>query len=99
MPYVAPEVLAKKVWTVLEFTPKRELTLHTQQDGLIVASYSQDVWSVGVVMFVMLTGTFPWAKARVGEKEYDAFLDGDVSQYPWCEFHPALIKVSDHSLD
>jgi hypothetical protein len=58
-----------------------------------VAHLAQDVWSMGVLFFVMLTGTFPWNVASRGDPEYEAFLRRDFTRLPWSVFSDTLIEV------
>ena len=55
-PYVAPEVLS--------------CGSHGAVKGAGYAADSADTWSCGVVLFVLLAGNTPWAKAVVEQDEY-----------------------------
>lgn len=47
--------------------------------------------SLGVVLYILLTGDFPWLKATPDDPEFAAFLDGSyVDNYPWDTFSPRM---------
>jgi hypothetical protein len=48
---------------------------------------------MGVLFFVMLTGTFPWNVASKGDPEFEAFLKKDFSRLPWSVFSQDLLDV------
>eukprot|EP00042_Codosiga_hollandica_P039359 m.329190 g.329190 ORF g.329190 m.329190 type:complete len:324 (+) comp55598_c0_seq1:347-1318(+) len=55
--YMAPEMISRRAFAV---------------HGLPV-DYSADMWSLGVVLFVLLTGQHPWLKARIDDDHYTAY--------------------------
>jgi len=55
---------------------------------------SQDMWSLGIVLFVMVTGDFPWMKAKASDPEYAAWCNGDLEHCrPWKYFTPQLLRL------
>ena len=61
--------------------------------GDLYADKAHDVWSLGVTLFVLLTGTFPWGAAQAGDPEYDAFCRAEYHRLPsWRKFSPALAR-------
>lgn len=54
---------------------------------------SQDMWSLGVVLYILLVGDFPWMKARVSDPEYAVYHTGDRSRGPWAHFTPELREL------
>ena len=58
-----------------------------------VVTRGQDIWSLGIILYIMLVGDFPWMEASKSDNEYAAFLKSDYSMYPWNTFAPDLIQV------
>ena len=59
-----------------------------------VADVSQDVWSLGVVLFVMLTKHFPWDAPHPSDDRYAALLSGDhVRSLMWRRLSDELTDV------
>jgi serine/threonine protein kinase len=53
------------------------------------AQTSQDVWSLGVLVFVMLTKFFPWDEPTDADPKYTAFMRGDLaSSKLWSAMSP-----------
>ena len=62
------------------------------------ADPSCDVWSVGILLFCMLTGTFPWEQATLSDPDYYEFFRwqcGATSEPPcmWQNFSPNLLSL------
>ena len=62
------------------------------------ADPSCDVWSVGILLFCMLTGTFPWEQATLSDPNYYEFVQwqcGVTSKPPhmWQSFSPKLLSL------
>ena len=58
---------------------------------------SCDVWSAGVLLFCMLTGSFPWEQATMSDANFVEFFDwqtgrGKVPKM-WQEFSPQLLEL------
>ena len=59
---------------------------------------SADVWSVGILLFCMLTGSFPWEQATLCDPNYYEFVQwqlGATSKPPraWQMFSPKLLSL------
>ena len=55
---------------------------------------AHDVWSLGIVLFVLVTGDFPWLKAKPSDEEYSAWVSGELTSCrPWTNFAPALLRL------
>jgi serine/threonine protein kinase len=64
-----------------------------QCQGTLVADKAHDVWALGVTLFVLLTGAFPWGSAEPGDAEYEAFCRREYHRLAaWHCFHPALSR-------
>lgn len=80
VPYMAPETFD------FQGLPARGLTVKP----------SLDMWSLGVLLFCMLTGSFPWMQAMVSDHDYLEFcrwqagLSLSLSPKEWCELTPLL---------
>ena len=67
------------------------------------ANPSCDVWSVGVLLFCMLTGSFPWEQATLSDPNYNEFVQWQtgVSIKPprmWQSFSPRLLSLFNQML-
>lgn len=66
--------------------------LHAQGSELI-ANKSHDIWALGVVLYVLLTGDFPWQKAVAHDRDYLAYAEGNLTRGSWKRFSPQLIQL------
>ena len=85
-----------KVCGSIPYTPP-EICNASDEDGF-VADPSCDVWSVGVLLFCMLTGSFPWEQATLSDPNYYEFVQwqSGVTVKPprmWQNFSPQLLKL------
>ena len=88
-PYMAPEIHAAQV-KLHEHSPC--FLSHPPQPGFR-ADCAHDVWAMGVMLFVLLTGDFPWLKAVPSDNEYRAFTSRNFTRAPWNRLHPHCIAV------
>lgn len=68
-----------------------EILASTDED--LCAHKAHDIWALGVVLFVMLTKSFPWLVARTTEAEYAAFVKNDWSKSPWRALSPEMLEL------
>lgn len=92
-PYMAPEALAMKVCGTFLCFVTLCLTYYHLQGSQIVADKMHDIWSLGVLLFVLLTGDFPWLKAAPTDADYNAFLRGNVARDPWNRLSSQCLTV------
>eukprot|EP01135_Chromosphaera_perkinsii_P002206 Nk52_evm14s219 gene=Nk52_evmTU14s219 len=52
-----------------------------------------DVWALGVLLFTMVAGSFPWACASTECMEFVDFCEDRLDFYPWTTFSPELIHL------
>ncbi len=74
-----------------------EICNASDETGFFVES-SCDVWSVGVLLFCMLTGSFPWEQATLSDPNYLKFVQwqqGLAIKPPkmWQKFSPKLLSL------
>lgn len=53
-----------------------EIKEHKEYDG-----YKADVFSVGVILFIMIQGTFPFSEATTDEHYYKYLVKGQIKKY------------------
>ena len=79
-----------------------EICTASDEDGFFVDT-SCDVWSVGIVLFCMLTGSFPWEQATLSDPNYYKFVQwqcGATNKPPvaWQAFSPRLLSLFNEML-
>ena len=80
----------------IPYTPP-EICNASDDIGFLVDT-SCDVWSVGILLFCMLTGSFPWEQATLSDANYYEFVQwqlGATSKPPraWQKFSPKLLSL------
>jgi serine/threonine protein kinase len=64
-----------------------------QKVGIRFPKRSDDIWSLGVLLYTLLTKEFPWKKAQPIDLQFCKFIQGDFTCGPWSNFSPVLIQV------
>lgn len=58
---------------------------------------SCDVWSAGVLLFCMLTGSFPWEQATLSDPNFSDFVQWQTGKgrvpHMWRSFSPQLLEL------
>lgn len=79
----------------IPYTPP-EICNASDEVGFFVEP-SCDVWSAGVLLFCMLTGSFPWEQATMSDLNFAEFVHWQTSQGPiphmWKNFSPSLLRL------
>ena len=80
----------------IPYTPP-EICNASDEVGFLVDP-SCDVWSVGILLFCMLTGSFPWEQATLSDRNYYEFVQwqcGATNKPPraWQKFSPKLLSL------
>ena len=91
--YMAPELLETEVYGSISACVSCSWMTLLIQTAFLYARKAHDIWALGVTLFFMVTGEFPWEKCNRTDDKYAAFKRGDLSEAPWRTFSPALISV------
>ena len=79
------------------YTPP-ELCAMEEESAPFSADSSLDVWALGVTLFSMLTGRFPWGKATMDDVCFAEFVDWQTGRHScvpelWTCFSPQLLEL------
>ena len=67
--------------------------------GILAADPAQDVFSLGVLLFVMLNACFPWVVAQRDDPKYAQYLQRQhLGSWPWQYLAPSLRQLLDRCL-
>ena len=79
----------------IPYTPP-EICNATDDIGFFVEP-SCDVWSAGVLLFCMLTGSFPWEQATMSDPNFAEFVHWQTGHgavpHMWKKFSPQLLEL------
>ena len=79
----------------IPYTPP-EICNASEEAGFFVEP-SCDVWSAGVLLFCMLTGSFPWEQATMSDGNFAEFVCWQTGQggipRMWQDFSPQLLEL------
>eukprot|EP00117_Sycon_ciliatum_P036294 scpid44254/ scgid27342/ Serine/threonine-protein kinase SBK1; SH3-binding kinase 1 len=88
LPYTAPEMCA---------AGRHHNEDADESEGYMISS-ELDIWSLGITLFCMLTGTFPWRRASESDSNFKAFAAWQMGLRPtpptsWRRFSPQLLEL------
>lgn len=88
LPYTAPEMCA---------AGRHHSEDADESEGYVISS-ELDIWSLGITLFCMLTGTFPWRRASESDSNFKAFAAWQLGLRPtppasWRRFTPQLLDL------
>ena len=79
----------------IPYTPP-EICNASDEEGFFVEP-SCDVWSAGVLLFCMLTGSFPWEQATMSDPNFAEFVQWQTGRgsvpHMWKNFSPQLLHL------
>lgn len=95
-------VLVRKINGSIPYTPP-EICEAVKNEGIVVR-VENDIWALGVLLFCMLTGNFPWENADIGDmyfKEFVVWQRRKSTKIPsqWRKFTPRLMRFFRKCLD
>jgi serine/threonine protein kinase len=70
-----------------------ELLLRRKDDLVYPVSTMSDLWSLGLIMYVALTGAHPWLRAELTDTHYTRFvMQEHTAVFPW-RFFPSQLDT------